>query len=68
MDKILIYTGIILVILGLLYHFIPNIFSWFGSLPGDINYKKENTSVFIPITSMIIISIVLSLLLRFFGR
>lgn len=68
MDKILIYTGITLVVLGLLWHYIPGLFSWFGNLPGDFKYQSENSSVFIPITSMIVVSIVLTILFKVFGK
>ncbi len=37
-------------------------FSWFGRLPGDIRYQGDNTRVVIPITSMILVSVVLTLL------
>jgi hypothetical protein len=67
LDKILIYVGILLVIIGLLWSQVPGLFSWFGNLPGDIKHQSENTKVFIPITSMIIVSVVLSLLFRLFG-
>ena len=42
--------------------------SWFGKLPGDIRFQSGNTRVFIPITSMIIVSVVLTLLVNFFRR
>ena len=41
---------------------------WFGNLPGDIRVERENTRVFIPITSMIIVSIVLSLIINIARR
>ena len=68
MDKILIYAGIFLVVIGLLWHYSPGLFAWIGNLPGDIKYKTENTSFYFPITTMIVISVVLSLLLRIFGK
>jgi hypothetical protein len=46
-------------------------FAWFGHLPGDIRIERGNTQVFIPITSMVVVSIVLSVVVhivrRFFG-
>jgi hypothetical protein len=46
--------------------------SWFGKLPGDIRIQGQSGTVFIPITSMIVISVVLSvglnLLMRLFRR
>jgi hypothetical protein len=34
--------------------------SWFGRLPGDIRVTSGNTKVFVPITSMLLLSVVLS--------
>lgn len=68
MARWLIIAGVVLVVLGALVHFAPWLFSWFGKLPGDINIEKENSRVFIPITSMLVVSIVLSVLLNLFGR
>lgn len=36
------------------------LFDWFGRLPGDIRIEGERTRIYFPITSMILISIVLS--------
>jgi len=66
MGNTIIIVGISIVLIGLAYKF--GLLGWFGNLPGDIKYKGENTSVFIPITSMILISIVASLLIRLFGQ
>ncbi len=42
--------------------------SWFGRLPGDLRWEGERGKVFIPITSMILVSIVLSLLMMILRR
>lgn len=42
--------------------------SWFGRLPGDIRIEGENTRVFIPITSMVIISVVLTVVFNLVSR
>jgi len=55
--------GAVLVI-GALVRFVPGLFSWFGNLPGDIRIEGENSRVFIPITSMIVASIVLTLIVN----
>lgn len=68
MDKILIYIGVVLIIVGLIWHYVPGAFSWFGNLPGDIKHKGENVSFYFPITTMILISIVLTIVFRIFGR
>jgi hypothetical protein len=61
--KILIFTGVLLIIAGVIVYFAGDKLSWLGHLPGDINIRKENMRIFIPITTMILISAVLSLVL-----
>jgi hypothetical protein len=68
LGKILIVLGIILVAAGLILYFAGNKLSWLGHLPGDINIVKENVRIFIPITTMILLSAVLSLLLYLFRK
>jgi hypothetical protein len=68
LGKILIFTGIILVIAGLIIYFAGDKLSFLGHLPGDINIRKENFRVFIPITTMILLSAVLSLILYLIRR
>jgi len=58
MAKIFIFIGIIFIIIGLILYFFKD-FPLFN-LPGDIVIKKENFSFYFPITSSIILSIVLS--------
>jgi hypothetical protein len=42
--------------------------SWFGRLPGDIRFGGERARVYIPITSMLIVSLVLSLIMYVLRR
>lgn len=58
--KLLIVAGIILIIAGLIVYFAGNKFTWLGHLPGDIRIEKENVRFYFPITTMIILSLVLS--------
>lgn len=64
--KWIMITGILLLVIGALLHFFPSLFSWFGKLPGDIHHESESGSIFIPITSMILVSVVLSVLFSLF--
>ncbi|HEY7470379.1 MAG TPA: DUF2905 domain-containing protein [Acidimicrobiia bacterium] len=57
-SNILILVGAGLLIVGVVLRYFPGAFSWFGNLPGDIKYQSGNTQVFIPITSMLVVSIV----------
>lgn len=61
--KILIITGILLVIAGLILYFAGDKLSWIGHLLGDIRIESENFKLYIPITTMLLISIVLSLII-----
>ncbi len=58
--------GVGAVILGLLIA--SGALSWFGKLPGDIRVKGESTQVFIPITSMILISVALTVIVNLIRR
>ncbi len=61
MQKIFIFGGIVLIIIGLLWPLISKL--PLGHLPGDIIIDKPNVKIYIPITTMILISVVFSLLM-----
>ncbi|MCM3716988.1 DUF2905 domain-containing protein [Fictibacillus phosphorivorans] len=61
MNRLFIIAGIVLIIIGLIGTFI-------GKLPGDLVWKKGNTTVYFPIMTSIIISVVLSLIFMIIGR
>lgn len=63
---LVIALGVGAVIVGVLIW--SGALSWFGRLPGDIRIEGEHTRVYIPIVSMLLISVVLSLLFTIFGR
>lgn len=67
MARWLIIAGSILLVVGLLLHFAPWLFSWFGRLPGDIRIETERSKVFFPLTSMVLVSIGLTLLVNLVG-
>jgi hypothetical protein len=70
MAKILIGLGILFLIIGLIWQFFPNVFNWFGRMPGDVNYRSQDGgfSFHFPIVTMIIVSVVISILLNIFKR
>jgi len=68
MAKILMMLGAALLIVGAILQFAPGALGWFGRLPGDINIESGRTRIFIPITSMLIVSVVLSALFHLFKR
>ena len=64
-SKILILTGFLIILIGILLNFSNKFFN-LGKLPGDIIIDKKNFKFYFPITTSIIISLVLSLLLWLF--
>lgn len=68
MGKVLIFAGLALLVIGALLHWYPNLFSWFGRLPGDIRIERESGGFYFPVVSMLIISIVLTILVNLFFR
>lgn len=63
----LMLIGALLLLVGALWYFFPGALSWFGRLPGDIRYQSGNVTVFFPIVSLLIVSLLLNLLFRIFG-
>jgi hypothetical protein len=66
--KLLTSIGVILVAAGLVFSYAPWLIDWFGKLPGDIRIEDEKRFVFIPITSMLVVSIILTLIINLFFR
>ena len=61
--KILIIIGIVLIIAGLIIYFAGDKLSWLGHLPGDIRIEKGNTRIYFPITTMVLLSILISVIM-----
>jgi NAD/NADP transhydrogenase beta subunit len=57
----LIALGVGLILLGLLFW--SGSMSWFGKLPGDIRIERETVRIYLPIVSMLVVSVVVSLVL-----
>ena len=67
LGKLLIFLGGILVIVGVALILSGKI-PWLGRLPGDIYIQRRNFTVFFPLTTSILLSVVLSLLFYLFFR
>ena len=65
--KLLIVFGVILAAVGGLMLFIGNV-PYIGRLPGDIYVQRKNFSFYFPLTTSIVLSIVLTLLFSLFSR
>ena len=67
LGKALIVSGLVLVALGAVFVFADKV-PWLGNLPGDISIRRERYSFYFPITTCILISVIISLVLYFFRR
>ncbi|HEX6112788.1 MAG TPA: DUF2905 domain-containing protein [Geminicoccaceae bacterium] len=66
MARWLIILGIVLLVAGLLWPWLSKL--GLGRLPGDLVVERENFRLYFPITTAILISVVLSLILWFLNR
>ena len=67
LGKSIIFIGIVLVVIGILMTIagkIPGV----GKLPGDIFIKRENFSFYFPLTTCILLSIILTAIMHFFSK
>ena len=67
LGKLLIVIGLVIAGVGAVLLLAPKI-PWLGRLPGDIAVKKDNFQFYFPVTTCIIISIVLTLLFYLFKK
>jgi hypothetical protein len=67
LGKALIFLGILLVVIGLIFSFGSKI-PWLGHLPGDIYIQRGRFSFYFPLATCLLISLVLTLVLYFFRR
>ncbi len=65
--KILIFFGVIMIVVGGLF-LLGGKIPFLGRLPGDIAVQKKNFSFYFPITTSIIISIIISIIMWLLGR
>jgi len=62
--KLLIFAGIFLTVFGILMVALSKVHLPFGNLPGDIKIERDNFTIYIPIASSIILSLILTGLLN----
>jgi xanthine/uracil permease len=66
--KLLVVIGILLTVIGLVLNYAPWLINWFGKLPGDIRIEDDKKRIYIPLVSMLVISIIVSFILNVFFR
>jgi len=60
--KVLIFGGGAVLLIGLLIYVLGDRLKGFDGLPGDIRIRKPGFTLYVPITSMLVLSLVLSLI------
>jgi hypothetical protein len=65
--RTLLVIGLIVAAVGLLLVLAPRI-PFIGRLPGDIRFERDGVVVFIPLGTMLVVSVILTLILNVIGR
>jgi hypothetical protein len=67
LGRMLLYIGVVMVLIGAFFLLVAKV-PWFGRLPGDIIYRREGLTLYIPVATMILVSLTLTLLLNIIWR
>ena len=65
--RALVIIGLFITVLGAVMLLTPRV-PWLGRLPGDLVIQRDGLTIYLPITTMIIVSLVLSVVLNVIGR
>ncbi len=65
--KALIYLGILMAVVGVIF-LLGGKIPWLGHLPGDLTIEREGSTFYFPLTTCVLISVIISLVLYFFRR
>jgi hypothetical protein len=68
LGKVLVFFGGVLLVVGLIMVLLGRTSLPIGRLPGDIIYRGKNTTFYFPLTTSILLSVVLSAVLYLIGR
>ena len=63
---LVVFGGVFVIVIGLLIY--SGGLSWFGRLPGDIRYESGGVRVYIPIVSMLLVSLALTVIVNLLRR
>jgi len=61
--KYIVVVGAAIVVIGILIYFFHDKLNWFGRLPGDVRIEKDNFRFYFPVTTMILLSVLISAIL-----
>jgi hypothetical protein len=66
--KTIMIIGLAVLVFGAVMTWAPWLLTWFGRLPGDIRIQRPSGTIFIPLVSMLVLSIALTLIVNFLFR
>ena len=66
--KYILIAGGLIVLIGLIVYFFGDKLHWIGRLPGDIRVERENFRFYFPVTTMILLSLLLTLIVNLMKR
>jgi hypothetical protein len=64
--KIIVSIGVVITLIGVIIYFFGNKLHFIGNLPGDIRIERDNFRFYFPITTMILLSIIINLLIKLY--
>ena len=62
--RLLIIIGLVIAFVGVIIMIATRFFPWLGNLPGDIRLESDNSKIYIPLATMILISVLATILLN----
>lgn len=62
--KLLILAGLFIAVAGIIFYFFGNRLNFLGRLPGDIRIEKENFKFYFPLTTCILLSVILTVIIK----
>jgi hypothetical protein len=68
LGRTLIIAGVVLIVVGLIVTFGGRLPIRLGQLPGDIRYRGRNTTVYFPVVTCLLLSVILSIVMWFINR
>lgn len=66
--KYIFYAGLLMAAIGLVLWLAGDKLGWLGKLPGDIRIERENLKIYIPVTTMILVSVLVSVIIWLIKR
>jgi hypothetical protein len=62
--KYLVVIGAVILVIGIIIYFFGGSLKWIGHLPGDIRIERENFKFYFPLTTLLLINLLIFLIIR----